>query len=152
MFYITHSHLHTHTHITPPPPRSHTHIQHTHVTWCIFQSLQYYMLNIIWPEGKACFLCQWETCVFCMVFVCAFSSHKVRNLHGIMEMPAHLVLAVMVCGRMQNKWSISPSACSWIQIFTNGLSEGNLSNWTVIIILDLNAWALLSRYLFKHTK
>lgn len=145
MFYITHAH--THLSIYPYIPTS----PHTH-TYITFDVKHYVTSN------ESLLSCQWVTCLLNAFRVCVFVSWSTQSALNHCDTSARvaahvcLVLAVMVCGRIQNKWSISPSAFSWIQSFTNGLSQCNLSKWTAIIIPDLNAWALLSRYLFKHTK
>lgn len=82
------------------------------------------------------------TCVtygLCMCFSITNTAICVglRNPFPCIVMHGHSVHHVMVTGRMLNKWSMGFSASSWIQIFTNGFPECNLSKWTVIIILDL---------------
>ena len=104
---------------------------------------KYYMFNIIWPEKEhiLAFKSMRNMCLAYGLCVC-FHILKTAICMGLWDtfpciaMRAHPVHPGMVTGKMLNKWSIPSSASSWIQIFTNGFPECNLSKWTVIIILD----------------
>lgn len=106
--------------------------------WTVLHVLQHLMTR----KGARSFKSVSEMCLafglcVCFLYPRACVCMGLQDTFPCIAMHAHSVHQVMVIGRMLSKWSMLSSASSWIQIFTNGFPESNLSKWTVIIILDL---------------